>query len=76
MTDAELIVRLRALGRDFDDWDTAADRIEALNAERAACAVLVSDLLDGYGTDQIDFATFEAVSAAAEAFVARARKGV
>jgi hypothetical protein len=55
---------------------TDADRIEALNAEREACAVLVSDLLDGYGTDQIDFATFEAVSAAAEAFVARARKGV
>ena len=34
MTDAELIARLRALGRDFDDWDTAADRIEALTAER------------------------------------------
>jgi hypothetical protein len=34
MSDAELIARLRALGRDFDDWDTAADRIEALTAER------------------------------------------
>jgi hypothetical protein len=35
MTDAELIARLRALGRDFDDWDTAADRIEALEAKLA-----------------------------------------
>ena len=36
MTDAELIARLRALGRDFDDWDTAADRIEALTEQLAA----------------------------------------
>ena len=35
MTDEELIARLRTLGRDFDDWDTAADRIEALTAELA-----------------------------------------
>lgn len=35
MTDAELIARLRALGRDFDDWDTAADRIEALTGKLA-----------------------------------------
>jgi hypothetical protein len=34
MSDEELIARLRALGRDFDDWDTAADRIEALTVER------------------------------------------
>ena len=36
MTDEELIARLRALGRDFDDWDTAADRIEALTAALTA----------------------------------------
>jgi len=36
MSDEELIARLRTLGRDFDDWDTAADRIEALSAERDA----------------------------------------
>jgi hypothetical protein len=35
MTD-DLVERLRTLGRDFDDWDTAADRIEALTAERDA----------------------------------------
>jgi hypothetical protein len=78
MTDEELVKALRDFADDgYADLSiAAADRIEALNAEREACAVLVSDLLDGYGTDQIDFATFEAVSAAAEAFVARARKGV
>jgi hypothetical protein len=83
MTDEELVKRLRSYAKDQGGWhniddtcEEAADRIEALNAEREACAVLVSDLLDGYGTDQIDFATFEAVSAEAEAFVARTRKGV
>jgi hypothetical protein len=89
MTDEELIARLRLPWPKDGSGDEvtlplwvliltveAADRIEALTADREACAVLVSDLLDGYGTDQIDFATFEAVSAAAEAFVARARKGV
>ena len=35
MTD-DLVERLRTLGRDFDDWDTAAARIEALTAERDA----------------------------------------
>ena len=35
MTDEELVRRLRALGRDFDDWDTAGDRIEALTAKLA-----------------------------------------
>jgi hypothetical protein len=34
MTD-DLVGRLRTLGRDFDDWDTAADRIEALTADNA-----------------------------------------
>jgi hypothetical protein len=75
MTDEELVKRLLLSGG-LRLAEAVRDRIEALNAEREACAVLVSDLLDGYGTDQIDFATFEAVSAAAEAFVARARKGV
>jgi hypothetical protein len=43
MTDAELIARLRALGRDFDDWDTAADRIEALTDKLAKAAELVEE---------------------------------
>ena len=34
--DEELIARLRTLGRDFDDWDTAADRIEQLAVRKKA----------------------------------------
>lgn len=43
MSDEELIARLRALGRDFDDWDTAADRIEALLNLNEALVELMDD---------------------------------
>lgn len=46
MTDEELIARLRTLGRDFDDWGTAADRIEQLVATNEQLIEQRGDLVE------------------------------